>query len=164
MTRAWLLLRKDLLVLRRSPLLLGVLLAYPLVIAALVGLVASYANAKPRVALVDERAVGYAIYAPPAFLPGAAAFPTSPPRRTRAWGTCSDARASTLAAALSCWLVPMTTLNVTRAATTTPVGAWPIEKLATATMISMMFIGFESWLQATVRRLGGGSVWSSLGP
>ena len=49
-----LLLRKDLLVLRRSPLLLGVLLAYPLVIAALVGLVASYANAKPRVALVDE--------------------------------------------------------------------------------------------------------------
>jgi len=41
-------------VLRRSPLLLGVLLAYPLVIAGLVGLVASYANAKPRVALVDE--------------------------------------------------------------------------------------------------------------
>jgi ABC-2 type transport system permease protein len=53
-TRAWLLLRKDLRVLRRSPLLLGILLAYPLVIAALVGLVASYANAKPRVALVDE--------------------------------------------------------------------------------------------------------------
>jgi ABC-type transport system involved in cytochrome c biogenesis permease component len=50
----WLLLRKDLRVLRRSPLLLGVLLAYPLVIAAMVGLVAAYANAKPRVALVDE--------------------------------------------------------------------------------------------------------------
>ena len=49
-----LLLQKDLRVLRRSPLLLGVLLAYPLVIAGLVGLVASYANAKPRVALVDE--------------------------------------------------------------------------------------------------------------
>ena len=49
-----LLLRKDLRVLRRSPLLLGVLLAYPLVIAGLVGLVASYASAKPRVALVDE--------------------------------------------------------------------------------------------------------------
>ena len=48
------LVRKDLRVLRRSPLLLGVLLAYPLVIAGLVGLVASYANAKPRVALVDE--------------------------------------------------------------------------------------------------------------
>lgn len=44
---------KDLRVLRRSPLLLGVLLAYPLLIAALVGLVAGYANAKPRVALVD---------------------------------------------------------------------------------------------------------------
>jgi ABC-type Na+ efflux pump permease subunit len=35
-------------------LLLGVLLTYPLLIAVLVGLVAGYANAKPRVALVDE--------------------------------------------------------------------------------------------------------------
>jgi ABC-2 type transport system permease protein len=49
-----LLLRKDALILRRSPLLLGLLLAYPLLIALLVGLVAGYANAKPRVALVDE--------------------------------------------------------------------------------------------------------------
>ncbi|HWG56889.1 MAG TPA: ABC transporter permease, partial [Gaiellaceae bacterium] len=49
-----LLLRKDVLVLRRSPLLLGLLVAYPLVVAALVALVASYANARPRVALVDE--------------------------------------------------------------------------------------------------------------
>jgi len=40
-------------VLRRSPLLLAVLLTYPLVIAVLVGLVAGYANTKPRVALVD---------------------------------------------------------------------------------------------------------------
>jgi len=54
MNRIWLLLRKDALVLRRSPLLLGILLAYPVAIAVLVGLVASYANAKPRVALVDE--------------------------------------------------------------------------------------------------------------
>jgi hypothetical protein len=54
MNRVALLLRKDALVLRRSPLLLGILLAYPLAIAVLVGLVASYANAKPRVALVDE--------------------------------------------------------------------------------------------------------------
>jgi len=53
-TRISLLLCKDLRVLGRSPLLLGVLLAYPLLIAGLVGLVASYANAKPRVALVDE--------------------------------------------------------------------------------------------------------------
>ncbi len=54
MTRApWLILRKDLLVLRRSPFLLGVLVAYPLVIALLIGLTAAYANAKPRVALVD---------------------------------------------------------------------------------------------------------------
>jgi ABC-2 family transporter protein len=52
--RVALLLRKDVLILRRSPLLLGVLVAYPIVIALLVGLVAGYANAKPRVALVDE--------------------------------------------------------------------------------------------------------------
>lgn len=49
-----LLLRKDLLVLRRSPLLLGVLVVYPLAIAALVGLVAAYGSSKPRVVLVDE--------------------------------------------------------------------------------------------------------------
>jgi ABC-2 type transport system permease protein len=54
MSRVLLLLRKDVLVLRRSPLLLGILLAYPLAIAVLVGLVASYGNSKPRVALVDE--------------------------------------------------------------------------------------------------------------
>jgi len=49
-----LLLRKDALVLRRSPLLLAILLAYPAAIAVLVGLVAGYASSKPRVALVDE--------------------------------------------------------------------------------------------------------------
>jgi ABC-2 type transport system permease protein len=53
-SRVLLLLRKDMLVLRRSPLLLGILLAYPLAIAVLVGLVASYGSSKPRVALVDE--------------------------------------------------------------------------------------------------------------
>src|SRR3954463_754654 len=31
-----------------------------------------------RVVLVDERPVGYAIYAPDAFVPGAGAFPTAP--------------------------------------------------------------------------------------
>jgi ABC-2 type transport system permease protein len=49
----WLIFRKDLRVLRRSPFLLGVLVAYPLVIALLVGLVAGYSSSKPRVALVD---------------------------------------------------------------------------------------------------------------
>jgi ABC-2 type transport system permease protein len=53
MNRVWLLLRKDALVLRRSPLLLGILIAYPVAIAVLVGLVASYSNAKPRVGFVD---------------------------------------------------------------------------------------------------------------
>ena len=54
MTAAYLVFRKDLLVLRRSPVLLGILIAYPLMIAVLIGLMATYANAKPRVALVDE--------------------------------------------------------------------------------------------------------------
>jgi ABC-2 type transport system permease protein len=52
--RAALVLRKDLRVLVRSPLLLGVLIAYPLLVAGLVGLVAGYGSSKPRVALVDE--------------------------------------------------------------------------------------------------------------
>jgi hypothetical protein len=52
--RIALMLRKDALVLWRSPLLLGILIAYPLAIAVLVGLVAGYASSKPRVALVDE--------------------------------------------------------------------------------------------------------------
>jgi ABC-type transport system involved in cytochrome c biogenesis permease component len=50
----WLLFRKDLRVLLRSPALLGALLAYPIVIAILVGLVAGYASSKPRVAFVDR--------------------------------------------------------------------------------------------------------------
>ena len=53
--------RKDLLVLRRAPILLGTLVAYPLVIALLVGLVAGYAGSKPRVALVDEAGLPHTI-------------------------------------------------------------------------------------------------------
>jgi ABC-2 type transport system permease protein len=49
-----LLLRKDLLILRRSPALLAVLIAYPLVIAALISVLATFASAKARVALVDQ--------------------------------------------------------------------------------------------------------------
>ncbi len=52
--RVALLLRKDLLLLRRSPLLLALLLAYPLLIGLLVGAVAGYATSKPRVAFVDR--------------------------------------------------------------------------------------------------------------
>ena len=47
MTAVGLLLRSYLTVLRCSPLLLGALLAYPVVIALLVGLVAGYASSKP---------------------------------------------------------------------------------------------------------------------
>jgi len=54
MNTVLLLLQKDLRVLRRSPVILGALVAYPIVIALLVGLVAGYASAKPRVAFVDE--------------------------------------------------------------------------------------------------------------
>jgi ABC-2 type transport system permease protein len=53
MKPVWLVLRKDVRTLLRTPALLVVLLAYPVLIAALLGLVAGYANAKPRVALVD---------------------------------------------------------------------------------------------------------------
>jgi ABC-2 type transport system permease protein len=49
-----LVLGKDLRVLRRSPLLVGVLVVYPLLVAVLVGAVAGYGSSKPRVALVDE--------------------------------------------------------------------------------------------------------------
>src|SRR5438445_8475170 len=56
-----LLLRKDLLVLRRSPALLAVLIAYPLVIALLIGLTAAYANAKPRIALVDRDGIPHRV-------------------------------------------------------------------------------------------------------
>ena len=54
MTSVLLVLRKDLRTLLRTPVLLAVLLAYPVMIALLLGLVAGYANAKPRVALVDR--------------------------------------------------------------------------------------------------------------
>lgn len=61
MKRVLLLTKKDLRVLWRSPVLLVTLLAYPVVIALLVGLVASYANSKPRVALVDEAGLPHSI-------------------------------------------------------------------------------------------------------
>lgn len=54
MRRVGLVLAKDLRILRRSPVLAVVLVAYPLLVAVLIGLVAGYANAKPRVALVDR--------------------------------------------------------------------------------------------------------------
>ena len=83
---------------------------------------------------------------------------TRPARRTRACGTCSCASASTLARALSSWREPMTTLNVTSSATKMPVATCPMARLATATITSMMFIGFDSWPQRdrpeARRRLG----------
>lgn len=54
MRRVALILGKDLRVLVRSPFLLLALVAYPLAIAALVALVASFATDKPRVAFVDR--------------------------------------------------------------------------------------------------------------
>jgi ABC-type multidrug transport system permease subunit len=49
----WLLL-KDLRILRRSPLLVGMLIVYPIVIAALVGFALTSGPSKPRVAFVNE--------------------------------------------------------------------------------------------------------------
>jgi ABC-2 type transport system permease protein len=48
-----LLVRKDMLVLRRSPVLLGALVLYPLLFAVLVGLLVRFAADRPRVAFVD---------------------------------------------------------------------------------------------------------------
>ncbi|MEO8289622.1 MAG: ABC transporter permease [Gaiellaceae bacterium] len=53
MNKIGFLLGKDLRVLRRSPILLGALIVYPLVFAALVGAVVRYANDRPRIAFVD---------------------------------------------------------------------------------------------------------------
>jgi ABC-type transport system involved in cytochrome c biogenesis permease component len=55
------LLRKDLLILRRSRLLVALLVLYPVAIALLIGFAISRAPARPRVAIVDETAPGETI-------------------------------------------------------------------------------------------------------
>ena len=52
------LLRKDLLILRRSRLLVAVLVLYPVAIALLIGFAISRGPSRPRVAIVDETAPG----------------------------------------------------------------------------------------------------------
>ncbi len=49
----WLLL-KDLQILRRSPLIVGLLIAYPIVLGVLIGFALSTDNSKPRVAFLNE--------------------------------------------------------------------------------------------------------------
>jgi ABC-2 family transporter protein len=55
------LLVKDLLILRRSRLLVGVLIVYPIAIALLIGLAISRSPAKPKVAIVDETPPGQTV-------------------------------------------------------------------------------------------------------
>jgi ABC-2 type transport system permease protein len=55
------LLQKDLLILRRSRLLVGVLVVYPIAIALLIGLAISRGPGKPKVAIVDETPPGQTI-------------------------------------------------------------------------------------------------------
>jgi hypothetical protein len=55
------LLQKDLLILRRSRLLVGVLVVYPIAIALLIGLAISRSPGKPKVAIVDETPPGQTI-------------------------------------------------------------------------------------------------------
>jgi ABC-2 type transport system permease protein len=55
------LLRKDLLILRRSRLLVALLVLYPVAIALLIGFAISRAPSRPRVAIVDETAPGETI-------------------------------------------------------------------------------------------------------
>src|ERR1700740_2148471 len=55
------LLAKDLLILRRSRLLLGVLVVYPVAIALLIGLAISRSPGKPKVAIVDQTPPGQTV-------------------------------------------------------------------------------------------------------
>jgi ABC-type transport system involved in cytochrome c biogenesis permease component len=55
------LLAKDLLILRRSRLLVGVLIVYPIVIALLIGLAISRSPGKPKVAIVDQTPPGQTV-------------------------------------------------------------------------------------------------------
>ena len=55
------LLRKDLLILARSRLLVAVLIGYPVAIALLIGFALSRAPSKPRVAIVDETPAGQTV-------------------------------------------------------------------------------------------------------
>ena len=55
------LLAKDLLILRRSRLLVGVLVVYPVAIALLIGLAISRSPAKPKVAIVDQTPPGQTV-------------------------------------------------------------------------------------------------------
>jgi ABC-2 type transport system permease protein len=57
---SWLL-RKDLLILRRSRLLVALLVIYPVAIALLIGLAISRSPSKPRVAIVDETPPGQTV-------------------------------------------------------------------------------------------------------
>ncbi len=52
------LLRKDLLILARSRLLVGLLIVYPVAIALLIGFAISRSPSRPRVAIVDETPPG----------------------------------------------------------------------------------------------------------
>ncbi len=55
------LLRKDLLILGRSRLLIALLIVYPVAIALLIGFAISRSPSRPRVAIVDETAPGETI-------------------------------------------------------------------------------------------------------
>ncbi|HEY5260692.1 MAG TPA: hypothetical protein VIJ33_01105, partial [Solirubrobacteraceae bacterium] len=55
------LLAKDLLILRRSRLLVALLVVYPVVIALLIGFAISRSPSKPRIAIVDQTPPGETI-------------------------------------------------------------------------------------------------------
>src|SRR5271166_2501428 len=55
------LLAKDLLILRRSRLLVALLIVYPVAIALLIGLAISRSPSKPKVAIVDETPPGQTV-------------------------------------------------------------------------------------------------------
>ena len=89
---------------------------------------------------------------------------TTPPRTTRACGTCILASASTLARAVSSWRVPSPMLRRMRRKTMTPVETSPMSRLTTTTATSMMFIGSRSREAAIAQPEGGFSAAISFGP
>ena len=64
------LLRKDLQILKRSPLLVAMLVIYPILLAALVGFAVTSGPSKPRVALVNEVDTSKNMKVDPTKMPG----------------------------------------------------------------------------------------------
>ena len=87
-----------------------------------------------------------------------------PDRSTRALGTCSEARAATLACAFNSWREPRTTLSSTRNPTNSAVSSWPIRTDTRATTVSITFMGSAHCRSAIRQAVGTGARGRTLRP